>query len=434
MVPLGSQVKDVNGIILLNETGRFVWDLLAQERSMDDLAVAVAQQFDVDPSCARADVQAFLSDFTTPGGFGGSLAPLSPDYGPLVRDLHQRAAGCRQPVNGIFELTNRCNLNCRMCYVRHPAGAKEQCDRELNASSWITLATEATANGLVFLILTGGEVFLRPDFFDIYEPLTRMGLIITLYTNATLITPEIAQRLSHTPPSSTEITLYGATEATYETVTGIPGSYARCCAGIEALLACNIPVEIKTTLTQQNVKELEAMRQMAHSWGLPFSAGWLLSKRRDRAPSDVESCRLSAADCVALETTDRASAVERSEAALREASTGRDDNFYCHAGKASFIVTPGGEMNACLDLPMPAARPLETGFTSAWSQLQHFVASAPPAAPVCLACIDRAQCPRCPAWSSLETNTLTEPVPYLCEIARARQAHYDGQLKDKKIE
>ncbi len=428
LVPLGPQVNDITGLVLLNETGRFVWDLIAKEHSIDDLAVAVAQQFDVDFSLARADVQAILSDFATPS-FDGSLTAPSPDYGPVVRELHQLAAMHNQPVNGIFELTSRCNLNCRMCYVRHPAGAKAQRDRELTASEWLSLATDAVAHGLVFLILTGGEILLRPDFFDIYEPLTRIGLIITLYTNGTLITDAIAQRLAQVPPSSTEITLYGATAATYEAVTGVPGSYARCCAGIEAILAYGIPVEIKTTLTRQNVSELEAMRQMAHNWGLPFSAGWLLSKRRDGAASDVETCRLSASECVALEATDRASAVERSEAALRDNPSDRADNFYCYAGKASFVVTSSGEMNACLDLPMPAERPLVSGFSSAWYQLQCFVASAPFTASVCLACVDRAQCPRCPAWSSLETNTLTEPVPYLCDIARARQEHYARNLK-----
>jgi radical SAM protein with 4Fe4S-binding SPASM domain len=166
------------------------------------------------------------------------------------------------------------------------------------------------------------------------------------------------------------------------------------------------------------------MRQMAHNWGVPFSAGWLLSRRRDGEPSEVDNCRLSASDCVALEATDRASAHEWTEAALRESSAGNDDNFYCQAGKAAFVVNPAGAMNVCLDLPFPAARPLEIGFRAAWEQVQRFVDSAPPLAPLCRACDARVYCPRCPAWSSLETNTLTNPMPYLCEIARARKERY----------
>jgi radical SAM protein with 4Fe4S-binding SPASM domain len=344
----------------------------------------------------------------------------------LVHELHRRAAASRQPVNGTFELTERCNLACRMCYVCQSPGDAALRAGELSAERWLELARDAVENGMVFLLLTGGEVFLRPDFFEIYTPLTRLGLILTLFTNGTLIAESIAARLAEAPPSRTEITIYGATAATYEAVTGVPGSYARCCAGIAALLKHRVPLGLKSTLTRRNVGELEAMRQMAHAWGLPFSAGWLLSQRRDGAQSDVEACRMPAAECVALEAADRASASEWTEAALREplAKDGQPGNFYCQVGRAAFVVNPRGEMNPCLDLTQPAARPLEIGFRAAWEQVRRFVDSAPPLAPLCLSCDVRAYCPRCPAWSQLETGTLTEPVPYLCEIAHARKERY----------
>ena len=157
--------------------------------------------------------------------------------------------------------------------------------KELPASAWLELAHQAVANGMVFLLLTGGEVFLRRDFFEIYEPLTRIGLVLALFTNGTLITRDIAARLAQAPPSRTEITIYGATAATCEAVTGVPGSFAACCAGIEALVSHRVPLGLKTTLTRQNVGELDAMRQMAHNWGVHFPAdvlaGFALS------PTDV---------------------------------------------------------------------------------------------------------------------------------------------------
>jgi len=349
---------------------------------------------------------------------------LPVDYAPLVRELHRRAGAQRQPVNGTFELTERCNLACRMCYVCQAPGDGARRTQELSAAAWLALAREAVDSGLVFLLLTGGEVFLRPDFFDIYTPLTRMGFILTVFTNGTLITEAIAARLAEAPPSSTEITLYGATAATYEAVTGIPGSYARCCAGIETLVKHRVPLALKSTLTRRNVGELEAMRQMAHHWGLPFSASWELFKRRDGGRSEVEDCRMSAAECVALEATDRASATEWTETALRESPLGNDRNFRCQAGRVAFVINARGEMNACVALPQPTVHPLEIGFRAAWEQVQHFVDSAPPLAPLCAACEVRAFCPRCPAWSELETGALNEPVPYLCEIARARKKRY----------
>lgn len=350
------------------------------------------------------------------------MTTLPTDYGQLVRELLKRAAAHRQPASGAFELTSRCNLSCQMCYVRHPANDCDMWQKELSASAWLELARQAVANGMVFLLLTGGEVFLRPDFFQIYEPLTRMGLLITLFTNGTLITEAVADRITQAPPSRTEITLYGATAATYEMVTDIPGSYARCCAGIEALVKRRVPLGLKTTITRQNVSELEAMRQMAHNWGVPFSGGWLLSRRPDGTPSDVEDCRLSALDCVALEASDRASAHAWTEVALQELSAVNEKNFNCQAGKSAFVVNPSGGMNVCLDLPHPDAHPLEIGFSAAWERVQQYVDTAP--ASTCLACDARIYCGRCPAWSYIETGTLTEPVSYLCEIAHERKKKY----------
>ncbi len=351
------------------------------------------------------------------------------EYGALVREMLRLAAGERQSAYGTFELTGRCNLSCRMCYVRYAAGDRKKAAQELSASAWLDLAQQAVDNGMVFLLLTGGEVFLRRDFFAIYEPLTRMGLVLALFTNGTLITEEIAGRLGQAPPSCTEITLYGATAAVYEAVTGVAGSFAACCAGIEALVSRGVPLGLKTTITRHNVHEIEAMRNLAQNWGVPFSAGWLLSRRPDGAPSDVEDCRLSAAECVELEATDQASAHEWTEVALRDDASRGHDNFHCHAGKSAFVINPSGAMNACLVLSQPGARPLDDGFAQAWDRVRQYVDSAPPPSSDCRACDLLAYCGRCPAWAMMETGTLTEPVSYLCEIARARKERYGNPAR-----
>lgn len=353
-----------------------------------------------------------------------TAAPVQ-DYGSLVRALLQRAAAARQPAHGTFELTGRCNLACGMCYVRQGRGENAPAAKpDLPASAWLDLARQASAGGMVFLLLTGGEIFARRDFFEIYEPLTRLGLVLALYTNGTLISRDIAARLAQAPPSRIEITLYGATAATADAVTGVPGSQAACHEGIEALLAHGLPLGLKTTLTRRNAGELEAMRGLAQDWGLPFSASWLLSRRPDGAASGAEDCRLPEGDGAGLEAADRATADEWSELALKGAAASGRGNFYCRAGQAAFVVDAAGEMNVCSFLPRPAARPLETGFAEAWRRVVRYVAGAPPASPACRDCEARAYCGRCPAWSLMETGTLTEPVPYLCGIARARKERF----------
>jgi len=155
-----------------------------------------------------------------------------------------------------------------------------------------------------------------------------------------------------------------------------------------------------------------------------FDPGGLVSQRRDGGPSDAERCRLSGAACAELESADGASADSWPEAARRKSASETNGNFFCQAGKAAFVVTPRGEMIVCMDVPFPAARPAQLGFPAAWMEVQPYVNTAPPMAAVCRECEVRNYCPRCPGWSYIEGRTLTEPVPYLCELARARQARF----------
>ena len=106
--------------------------------------------------------------------------------------------------------------------------------------------------GCRWLLLTGGEPFLRPDFLDIYTNANKKGLLLTLFTNGTLLTPRSADLLAERRPFAIEITLYGATQQTYERITGIPGSYARCRRGIDLLLERNLPLKLKTMVMTLN--------------------------------------------------------------------------------------------------------------------------------------------------------------------------------------
>jgi len=344
------------------------------------------------------------------------------DYRAFLKNANINSSINNQPVNGTFELTERCNLKCQMCYIS-PKTCNKKDFRELSSTQWVDLAHQAKENGMVFLTITGGEVFLREDFFEIYTPLTRMGLIITLLTNGTLLSDKIVNQLSEAPPNRTEITLYGASADTYEGITNIPGSYDRCCSGIDLMLKRKIPLLLKTTLTQNNKHELEDMRRMAKNWGVPFSAGWLISKRRDGTLSSVENYRIPASECIKLENTDGDSVAKWTEATCFDTSE-KNDNFYCQAGLSSFSLNSQGEMNGCIELTQPASRPLEIGFISAWRQVREYVNMAPPLSKDCQHCEALNFCPRCPAWSFIETGTLTEPVNYLCEIAKERKECY----------
>ncbi len=67
LVPIGAQVMDLNGLVTLNATGACLWECLAQDRSVEELAGALTEKFDVDNERACADVQGFLEEVTRIG-------------------------------------------------------------------------------------------------------------------------------------------------------------------------------------------------------------------------------------------------------------------------------------------------------------------------------------------------------------------------------
>lgn len=190
------------------------------------------------------------------------------------------------PLSGAFELTGRCNLNCKMCYVHTTCNNKARID-ELSVKDWIKFGKAAVEQGMLELLLTGGEVFLREDFREIYEGLSELGLLITIYTNGTLITPEITSWLVQVPPKKIEISLYGATAETYKKVCGDPSGLSRALNGIDMLQSCGIPLELRTTLTPDNYMEFESIAKLAEDRKLKLGIVNYLSPQRDVKSSEL---------------------------------------------------------------------------------------------------------------------------------------------------
>ena len=149
-------------------------------------------------------------------------------------------------VQGTIELSHRCPLDCAHCYNNLPMNDADARRAELSTQEYFNLLDEIADLGCLWLCFTGGEIFARRDFFDIYEYAKRKGFLITLFTNGILIDERVADRLAQMPPFVMEITLYGRTKETYEALTRIPGSWEKCMRGIRLLLARNLPLKLKT--------------------------------------------------------------------------------------------------------------------------------------------------------------------------------------------
>jgi len=204
------------------------------------------------------------------------------DWSGAFLDRH---AGKRIPISGSIELTFRCNNNCVHCYCNISANDRSEMAKEMNTFMINNIFDQITDEGCLYLLITGGEPLLRSDFREIYLYAKKKGLLITLFTNATMITEEMADFLSEWKPLSMEITLYGMTEETYEKVTGIPGSYRRCMDGIKRLIERNIPLELKTIAMSVNCHEIKDMKKYSEGLGIKFRFDPVLNSRLDGGKS-----------------------------------------------------------------------------------------------------------------------------------------------------
>lgn len=187
-----------------------------------------------------------------------------------------RALRLAQPLTVQLELTYACNWRCVFCYnPRH-------FDRtRLSADEWIAVLDELRALGTLTVALTGGEPLAHPEFFRIAEAARERAFALRIFTNASLIDDEAARRIAALPPLAVEVSIHGATAAVHDAATGKPGSFVAAFAGIDRLLAHNVPILMKTPVTNLNEHEIDDIVALAEDRHLPLQIDPVLTPRDD---------------------------------------------------------------------------------------------------------------------------------------------------------
>ena len=341
----------------------------------------------------------------------------------------------RTPLSFDLEITARCNLDCRHCYINLPAGDSLAREQELTLEEINRIADQAVEMGAMWCLITGGEPLLRPDFSDIYLALKRKGLLVTLFTNATLVRPEHARLFRRYPPRDLEVTVYGATRETYEKVTRRAGSFAAFQHGLGLLLETGIPVRLKAMALRSNVHEMAEIARFcrAHTKDYFRFDPWL-HLRYDGDPrrnAEIKAERLSPDEIVQLEQNDpeRFQALHKGcDAFIMPDRLHADCGhlFYCATGNTSFCVSSDGKFRLCSSLWAPGTvYDLRAGrLREAWEELvprvRQLSSERQEFRERCRRCPIVNLCLWCPAHAYLETGELDAWVAYFCQVAHAR--------------
>lgn len=339
-----------------------------------------------------------------------------------VMRVDEQAGGHRLPWLVSLELTERCNLRCVHCYINRPAGDEEARQKEMSLDRWQGILDQVAEAGTLWLLVTGGEPLLRPDFPEFYLYARRKGLHVFVFTNGTLLTPELADLLAEYPPWHTEITLYGATAETYERITGVPGSYARCRRGIDLLLERGLVLYLKTMILTLNVHELPVMQRLADDLGVRFRWDAVVNSRLDGDHRPL-AYRLSPEEIVALDQQDPKRVEQWQEICGRSwPSLDEEKLFTCGAGWGAFHLDPYGGLYPC-----PVARwlrydLLQGSLGEALSEFLPAVRALPRTSDsACRKCDLRILCQNCPAKAYVETGDPEALDPFLCQLVHLRQ-------------
>lgn len=341
--------------------------------------------------------------------------------------LSRKCALMGIPVSGIFELTPRCNLTCKMCYVRLTPEQMKSQGRERTAGEWIDLARHARDEGMAFALLTGGEPTLRPDFCEIYEAIADMGVSITINTNGSLLTDEIRALWHRLPPAQVNVTLYGTSREDYQALCGNGTVFERVMEAVDWLRSEGILFHLNATITPTNYHKWEQLEVFAREKGtdLRITTYCFPPTRRDH--SCFERMDPETAGQLLVKDIDFREGAEGILLRARDLGTplprGCDleadpsQPIQCLAGRSQFWVTWKGTLSPCAMMSTPEVD-CSCGFAHAWQQLRQ-LCSEIRLCPECTNCEDRKSCMNCAAVIFSETGSFTGVPEYMCRMNRA---------------
>ncbi len=347
-----------------------------------------------------------------------------------VEEMLRREAGITHtPMIGAFELLPLCNMDCKMCYVRITREEMEEQGRMLTCDEWLRIAKEACDKGMLDLLLTGGEPLLYPEFKRLYTEISKMGVILEVNTNGTLIDEEWADFFRENGVRKLNITLYGKDNATYAELCNNPNGFTQIMRAARLLKERGVLFRFNCSLTPDNVDQLPEMQKIADSFGVILAVEEYMFPGVRRGKTAQSQYRLTAERAVRenLHGYSHVNAQTAREklAELQQPSRLKNlDGFYCRAGRCAFSMNWKGEVLACGLLPEPKISALEHPFTECWDYIVDICRKLPKSQK-CIECDKQNICHVCPARCYTETGHIDGCPEYVCRMTECMV----GELK-----
>ncbi|NOZ20924.1 MAG: radical SAM protein [Planctomycetes bacterium] len=343
------------------------------------------------------------------------------DGSRLIRQAQRRAVKNGRAFDVVVELTHRCNVACRHCYILPGA-------QELSLQQWDGVLAQMADHGVFVLTVTGGEPTLYPGFFDFIELTTRYSFAIRLFSNLTTLSEVEIDRLREANILAVEATIHSADPQAHDHFCRSPGAFEKTISTLKLMKEKGFPLTIKTTWSRCNHKDPERVFQFARELGILLRTSPSMTPRRDMSTNHFD-WRLSDDELfdVFMEII-RITGSKEKYSSCDSYQLPPDDSRFCGAGVATLRVGPSGKVYPCVEIQACVGDLTEQSFDDIWynaPMLKELRRLRVTDAKECVACADRKFCARCLGQAYNEGAGLCGPAQDACRIARVNRRIFE---------
>src|SRR5580700_8874612 len=285
--------------------------------------------------------------------------------GSLMAEMGVKALEMGIPISVQLDLTYRCNERCVHCYLDHEDHG------EMTTAEIKHLLDEMAAAGVLFLTLSGGEIFLRKDFFEILEYARELTFAVRLKTNAILVRKREAERLLELGVESIQISVYSHRTEVHDAITLVPGSLKRSIDAIRFLKSYGLKVTIANVLMIQNMQDYPHVRELAKELDVEFTIDPTITPKMD---GDRGILNLNIERAALQRVFHDEELVGNVEEFCRPAAAADEDemdSLPCSAGHTACYVSPYGDVYPCVQFPLPAGNVRKQRFVDIWENSEQ---------------------------------------------------------------
>jgi radical SAM protein with 4Fe4S-binding SPASM domain len=313
-----------------------------------------------------------------------------------------------------LEVTYTCNERCSHCYI--PEYRDEQ---RLSVSQIEHLLLEFRDMGGFAVLITGGEPLMRKDFNEILDVVTRMGFVVSLNSNLTLMDDTHLEAIAKAHPKSVGCSIYSADPSKHDAITQIKGSHGRSIDSIRRLRSRGIPVVIKAPLMESTAAAWRDIETLANNLNCEIQYDLNITSKTDGGGSPL-SQRVTNKGVLMDVFSNRFYKLAHNDESYAAATTVTPEASLCGAGANSLSVSPDGAIHPCLALPHPLGQFPHVSLKEVWETapfFRSFGALRLSNVERCSQCDKLIYCNRCPGAWEAETGSIIVPPEYTCLLA-----------------